>query len=225
MASEVKTNNISPATGTSVTFSGLNVGSDARGDILYHDGTDYTRLAKPGTPADELLTFATGASDPAWVAAAGGGKIGQVLQAPKTDTFTTSATVYTDITDLSISITPTATSSKILVMMSLNGNGAVAASPSAVRIMRDSTPIAVGAADGDRLQGTSVLFNTDYYSSNAAVAIWLDEPNTTSAVVYKIQGFCTYGTNTFYINRSNNDDDNVARVRSVSTITVMEVLA
>ena len=71
----------------------------------------------------------------------------------------------------------------------------------------------------------SVLFNTDYYSSNAAVAIWLDEPNTTSAVVYKIQGFCTYGTNTFYINRSNNDDDNVARVRSVSTITVMEVLA
>jgi hypothetical protein len=73
MASEVKTNNISPATGTSVTFSGLNVGSDAAGDVLYNDGTDYTRLAKPGTPADEVLTFATGATAPSWVAAAGGG--------------------------------------------------------------------------------------------------------------------------------------------------------
>jgi hypothetical protein len=70
MASEVKTNIISPATGTSVTFSGLNVGSDAAGDVLYNDGTDYTRLAKPGTPADEVLTFATGATAPSWVAPA-----------------------------------------------------------------------------------------------------------------------------------------------------------
>jgi hypothetical protein len=52
---------------------GLNVGSDAAGDVLYNDGTDYTRLAKPGTPADEVLTFATGASIPSWVAASAGG--------------------------------------------------------------------------------------------------------------------------------------------------------
>jgi len=73
MASEVKTNIISPATGTAVTVSGLNVGSDAAGDVLYHDGTDYTRLAKPGTPAGEVLTFATSATAPSWVAAAAGG--------------------------------------------------------------------------------------------------------------------------------------------------------
>ena len=77
MASEVKTNIISPATGTAVTVSGLNVGSDAAGDVLYNNGTDYTRLAKPGTPADEVLTFATGASAPSWVAASsGGGMVG-----------------------------------------------------------------------------------------------------------------------------------------------------
>ena len=52
---------------------GLNVGSDAAGDVLYNDGTDYTRLAKPGTPADEVLTFATGASAPSWVAIPAGG--------------------------------------------------------------------------------------------------------------------------------------------------------
>jgi hypothetical protein len=86
MASEVKTNKVSPATGTTLSVgdsgdtlalatdavTGFNVGSDAAGDVLYNDGTDYTRLAKPGTPADEVLTFATGATAPSWVAAAGG---------------------------------------------------------------------------------------------------------------------------------------------------------
>ena len=45
------------------------MGSDARGDILYHGATDYARLAK-GT-SGQVLTM--GANDPAWVAAAGGG--------------------------------------------------------------------------------------------------------------------------------------------------------
>ena len=70
MASEVKTNNISPATGTSVTFSGLNVGSDAQGDILYHDGTDYTRLGA-GTSGHFLKTQGTSAN-PVWAADSSG---------------------------------------------------------------------------------------------------------------------------------------------------------
>ena len=42
------------------------MGSDARGDILYHGATDYTRLAK-GT-SGHVLTM--GANDPAWAAPA-----------------------------------------------------------------------------------------------------------------------------------------------------------
>jgi hypothetical protein len=43
------------------------------GDIIYADGTDtINRLAKPGTPAGEVLTFATSASAPSWVAASAG---------------------------------------------------------------------------------------------------------------------------------------------------------
>ena len=226
MASEVKTNNISPATGTSVTFSGLNVGSDARGDILYHDGTDYTRLAKPGTPADELLTFATGASDPAWVAAAGGGgKIGQVLQETKTDTFTTDATTWIDIPDLSVDITPAATSSKILVMMCIVGNGKPAASGAALRIVRDSTAIALGDAASNRLRSTSHIYTGEYYGVQAGVMTWLDEPGLDVAITYKIQGFCSNPTNTMHINRFTTDTDATDIPRTVSTITVMEVLA
>ena len=69
MESEVKTNNISPATGTSVTFSGLNVGSDAQGDVLYQDGTDYTRLGA-GTSGHFLKTQGTSAN-PVWAEAGG----------------------------------------------------------------------------------------------------------------------------------------------------------
>jgi len=90
--SKINVNTWEPETGTTITagasgdtlaisadsVTGLNVGSDAAGDVLYHDGTDYTRLAKPGTPADEVLTFATGASAPSWVAAASGGGIAGV---------------------------------------------------------------------------------------------------------------------------------------------------
>ncbi len=60
------------ADGGKVTFAaGFNVGSDAAGDILYHNGTSYIRLAK-GT-ADQVLTMNDAATAPGWEAASGGG--------------------------------------------------------------------------------------------------------------------------------------------------------
>jgi len=44
-----------------------------QGDTLYYGAAGApTLLAKPGTPADEVLTFATGATAPSWAAAGGG---------------------------------------------------------------------------------------------------------------------------------------------------------
>jgi|TARA_R100000093_G_C1942799_1_gene72893 hypothetical protein len=84
MASEVKTNKISPATSTTINVgdsgdtlalatdavTGFNVGSDAQGDILYHDGTDYTRLGA-GTSGHFLKTQGTSAN-PVWAADSAG---------------------------------------------------------------------------------------------------------------------------------------------------------
>ena len=84
MASEVKTNKISPATSTTINVgdsgdtlalatdavTGLQVGSDAQGDILYHDGTDYTRLGA-GTSGHFLKTQGTSAN-PVWAADSAG---------------------------------------------------------------------------------------------------------------------------------------------------------
>ena len=83
MASEVKTNKISPATSTTINVgdsgdtlalatdavTGFQVGSDAQGDVIYHDGTDYTRLAA-GTSGDFLKTQGAGAN-PVWASAGG----------------------------------------------------------------------------------------------------------------------------------------------------------
>ena len=58
------------ADGGKVTFAaGFAVGSDAAGDILYSDGTNYVRLARGSD--DEVLTLASGV--PSWAAASGGG--------------------------------------------------------------------------------------------------------------------------------------------------------
>jgi len=46
------------------------------GDIFYYNASGVpTRLNKPGTPAGEVLTFATSATIPSWAAAAGGGSL------------------------------------------------------------------------------------------------------------------------------------------------------
>ena len=50
---------------------GFEVGSDAAGDILYHNGTSYVRLAKGS--ADQVLTMNDGATAPNWETPSGGG--------------------------------------------------------------------------------------------------------------------------------------------------------
>ena len=62
---------------------GTNLTSFTAGDVLYATGsTTLAKLAKGSD--DDVLTLASGL--PSWAAAAGGGKVGQVVQTVKTDT-------------------------------------------------------------------------------------------------------------------------------------------
>ena len=151
------------------------------------------------------------------------GSILQVVSTTKTDTFTSTSTSMVDITGLSATITPSSTSSKILVMASV-ASGNTGSQQYGFRFMRDATPIAVGDAAGSRTPVTIGVYfggsNFAYHASTMTSQI-LDTPSTTSSVTYKVQG--NTNGDTFTINRNGADPDVSTVRRPVSTITLMEV--
>jgi hypothetical protein len=146
----------------------------------------------------------------------------QVKQTVKTDTFTMASTTFADITGLSVSITPTSASNKILVFAHVNTVGTVTTSSSGIRLVRDSTPISVGDAAGSRVQ---VSGGSNYGNFGVTITgddvIFLDSPATTSSVTYKVQ-IQAYSS-TAYVNRSPVDSNDPAYYRTVSSITLMEI--
>jgi hypothetical protein len=153
------------------------------------------------------------------------GKVGQVVSATKTDTFTTTSSTYVDLTGLSVSITPTAATSKILVMAQVSGMGSVNNAIGFGQFMRGATAIGIGDAAGSRVQCTFLIpFASLSAASFTQSPLFLDSPATTSATTYKIQ-IRSENANTIYVNRSEQDANNAAGNRSISTITVMEILA
>jgi hypothetical protein len=191
-----------------------------------------------GTPASGVLTNCT--SIPAaqltgTIAAARlpTGSILQVLQTVKTDTFVSSATVTdTAVTGLTVSITPTSASSKILVICNL-GIAAENAQGGAAKLTRtigaSTTQLSLADAAGSRSRGS---FAGSAYRGSAAGYLtimlnqnltYLDSPATTSAITYGVQvSSITVGT---YINRTGSDTDATDMYRGVSYITVMEIAA
>jgi hypothetical protein len=148
----------------------------------------------------------------------------QIAQVVKTDTFSTTSTTFTDITGLSVSITPTNSSNRILVMYQLLGTADPANSGMCMRLVRNSTPIFVGDAAGSRPQVTNgITSSLNNFCVIPMAGSFLDAPSTTSATTYKIQMFNSAGT-TSYVNRSVNDrDTSTADARGASSIIVMEL--
>tara|TARA_Y100000114_G_scaffold116609_1_gene110902 strand:+ start:515 stop:1066 length:552 start_codon:yes stop_codon:yes gene_type:complete len=160
------------------------------------------------------------------------GKIGQVLQAYKSDNFETSASSDTDITGLSVAITPTATSSKILVLSNIGGfshNGVGGGFCINRGIGGTFTKIGRANADGSRTRTSYAgdLYTGDasgtgqmFFSSNTC---HLDSPNTTSEVTYKVTA--QLNGNTLRVNFEETNSDNSDTNVGTSNITVMEILA
>ena len=154
------------------------------------------------------------------------GKILQVVQTVKTDTATTTSTnTYVD-TGLSVSITPSSASNKILVTANLNFSAGDRQNIS-WRLVRDSTDLYLGDADGSRTRASGAVRVADTQDAEHqnVTSIFLDSPNTTSATTYKVMWCRTYQTSTIYMNRAAEDTNNDDRTRVPSSITVQEVAA
>lgn len=157
------------------------------------------------------------------------GNIIQVKQTAKTDTWSAAPATgsFSEVTGFSVSITPTSSSSKILVMV----NAYVGRQNYQVigLVKRNGSTIALGDANGTRPR---VSFHVNGYANGTGdtyqllptAFTYLDSPSTTSACVYTVELSC-YSGQTVLVNRSYtfqqnaNDYDGLP----VSTITVMEV--
>ena len=158
----------------------------------------------------------------------GGGGIIQVKQTLKTDSFHTTSQSYTDITGMTISITPKFNTSKILLQCNIQFGGALNLY-APVRLLRDSTHIGQSTVySGGQTNATFSLNLTDVSGSASQYKIFstvyqiLDSPATTSTVTYKLQ-VSSWASRNFYINRSEQDSGAAWTHGASSSMTAMEV--
>jgi len=196
-------------------------------EVLFYDGSAWGAVGLAlgtATPTEgQILAFGTATST--WNPTDQLAGIGSnVVQTVKTDTFTTTSTSYADVTGLSVSITPTSAASRVLVVAHVSGTQQVGTNTCAVQLVRDSTALSIGDADGLRTRASAMLATRDVIDITNATIVYLDSPATTSATTYKMQ-IKTNAAGTVYVNRSTNDTNNDDYVRTVSSITVIEVAA
>ena len=154
------------------------------------------------------------------------GSVLQVVQTVKTDTYSMSSTTWTDITGLSLSITPTSTSSKILVFYNLSMSSNAGVYSGMVKLVRDTTDIFLGAEDGIKTRASSGTFSDTYgHPMRSQNNMYLDSPSTTSAITYKMQMRSGYSGFSVYIGRAYSESDTATSSRVPSTITAMEIAA
>jgi hypothetical protein len=155
-------------------------------------------------------------------AVVGVGKILQVVGADKTDVFTTSSTSYVDVTGWTATITPSSSTSKILVLYSTttsNNTGAY----TGFQILRGSTAVGNGTATGSRIAANKGYLDNVASGGASMMGMYLDSPATTSATTYKIQ--VRVHANTLTVGATFANGDNVATYSCLTNITLMEVSA
>ena len=149
-------------------------------------------------------------------------KVLQVVQTTKTNVFSTTNGAWTNVTGMSAAITPSSTSSKILVISSVSvGQGHYAYH----RIVRGGTAIFSGSSGtyacshGGYSGGASE--GEHYYGSWTHPIVFLDSPSTTSATTYTYQMRTNSSGHAVLVNRSNSNDSNSPF--GASSITLLEI--
>jgi len=200
--------------GKTITMPSNSIGSGNISDGAITDG----KLASTLDLSGKTVTYGLSGSDLPT------GSILQVVQTVKTDTYSMSSTTWTDVTGLSLSITPTSTSSKILVFYNLSISTNAGAYSGMIKLVRDTTDIFLGDADGSKTRASSGGYSDYYgYQMRAEGNMYLDSPSTTSSTTYKIQIVSGYSGYAVYVGRGYTESDNTPYARLPSTITAMEI--
>jgi hypothetical protein len=185
---------------------------DAKGDLIAGSAADTALRLAVGTNGQTLVADSSTATGLKWATAAGGGKVLQVVQDVSTTEESTTSTSYVD-SALSIAITPSATTSKILVIV----NAGVAFSRTSaieggmlINLVRTATQL--GEKKMALEVDTSATENRIVPKQDSSI-IYLDSPSTTSATTYKVQFKTEFASSTAY----------VAPNSGLSSITLIEI--
>jgi len=152
------------------------------------------------------------------------GTVLQVLQTFKSDLFSTTSGSAVDITGFSVTITPTSSTSKILIFTTLFSVSDQNPYPKLI-LYRGATAIAQGTAGANTsklsMMASYIAASDGTPISYSSSQIFLDSPATTSATTYKWQ-VSTFASRIWYMNRTVGDVD-TNNQSAPSTITVMEI--
>ena len=141
---------------------------------------------KGGTTGQVLKKTSGTDMDFEWGTVSSTPRIGQVVQATTTTGTTTTSTSYVDATNMTATITPTLSTSKVLVTMNFDVNF-------------DGNPGSVESTSYQIVRGSTAVYEPGYMItyipsgvsaltfSNRITLVYLDSPATTSATTYKLQ--------------------------------------
>ena len=178
-----------------------------------------------------MLTAQSGNTGGLTWAEAGGGKILQIISASDATTYTASpgTSFIEPLTSLRAAITPSATNSKIFIILTLpqatGDTGNVASGQLSFDTAGGSSNVIVPPNSGQTVDGEYAHFplplaETSYDQHSVAYSV-LHSPSTTSALTYKFRAKSESG-GALYINRCIRDGSG-EDPRSVATITAMEI--
>ena len=128
---------------------------------------------------------------------AGMGKVLQIQYGIRDTEFSTTSNGYVDVSNMTFTLTPKSTSSKILVFAFGRSGSGAGNVEIRWRILRDSTTVNAGR-DMFSVSGGGVY-------SASIFCFGIDQPNSTSSLTYKLQGLCENNVDTARIVANNNE--------------------
>ena len=189
-------------------------------------GTDAISIGTDGksTITNAIIT--------AWTPPAG--TVLQVVSATKTAHQSSASTnnAFTAITDLDLAITPSATSSKVLVTYHINVSQSTGSHTGVgIALYRGGSILTAATGASTSNNRTRVTSGVIHYNTNDGNAYsgtlsmtFLDSPSTTSATTYQPYLYNASGSAfTSYVNRDQGGTNNLYASNAISTITCMEI--
>jgi len=149
----------------------------------------------------------------------------QIVQTVKTDTFSTTSTSFTPVTGMSVSITPSDNTNKVLVVAFVNSSDS-ATNAVHYKITGGNAGTFIGDAAGSNRIRAAFSVDRGLASATGVASgtiVYLDSPAQATSVTYQLEMMVDGGTG--YLNQTRTDTDATRFPRLASSITAIEVIA